>query len=340
MKQGSIRGILVGVVFVAALVIIALRGESFFQFVDTLQTGAPLPLLAAVVVQMGKYIFQSVAYSTAFRTVEERLSAKVCFPLVFSAFFMNTIAPSLNTSGNLVFIDSARQRDIGPGRSTAACLLMQTSIESGFLVVMAIGFVIININGGITPLMLIAGAWVVILVGLMGGSLILAHYRPDHLSRILLPLEKITNGISQRFRKKPVNSWSTQAGEVLGEASAQIAKNPRMAARVFIFSVLASFFELACFCLCGMAFGVHNVAALFGGYVIAILFTMIAVTPMGLGVVETAVVLLLGTYGINTGMATAVTLSFRGIVFWLPFVIGLFCFRHTQGRSRKKENVE
>ena len=327
MNKGSIRNIVIGAVFVLALAIVLLRGESFFELIDTMSTGAAIPLILAFIIQMGKYVSQGFAYSSSFRTVEERLSPKTCFPLVFSAFFMNTVAPSLNTSGNLVFVERARQRGIGGGKATAAVILMQTSIEFGFMVVMIIGFIIIHLNGSLTPVIFIVGLWVVALVGLMGGSLILARKAPKRLVSILRPLELVANKFSKRFRKKPMNPWAIKAADALCEAAGEIARHPTVALRVFLLSVLASVFEFGCFYMVGIAFGVTDIAALLGGYVVAILFTMIAITPMGLGVVEAAIVVLLTSYGVSLPTATAVSLVFRGIVFWLPFAIGIVVFQ-------------
>jgi len=337
-NKGSIRNIIIGAVFVIALGIVLLRGESFVELVETMSRGALIPLILAFVVQMGKYVAQGFAYSASFRTVEERLSPKLCFPLVFSAFFMNTVAPSLNTSGNLVFVDVARRRGIGGGKATAAVILMQTSIETGFMVIMIIGFIIIHINGSLTPFIFIVGLWVVVLVGIMGGSLVLARRSPQRLAGILRPLEQLANRFSKRFRKKSMKPWAIEAGEALCEAAGEIAKNPTWAVRVFLLSVLASLFELGCFIMVGIAFGVTDPAALLGGYVVAILFTMIAITPMGLGVVEAAIVVMLTSYGVPLGVATAISLVFRGIVFWGPFAVGIVVFQlsHRAAKAPQK----
>ena len=343
MNKGStrninIRNIIIGAILVIALAIVLLRGESFFELLETMRSGALIPLVAALVVQMGKYVSQAFAYSASFSAVEERLSPVTCFPLVFSAFFMNTVAPSLNISGNLAFVERARHKGIGTGKATAAVILMQTSIEAGFMVIMIAGFIIIHINGSLTPVIFIVGMWVVVLVGLMGGSLVLAHKNQAMLMRILRPLERLAARLSKRFRKKEMAPWAERASEALCAAAADISRHPGIALRVFALSVLASAFELGCFCLVGMAFGVTNVAALLGGYVVAILLTMIAITPMGLGVVEAAIVVLLVSYQLPLATATAVSLVFRGIVFWLPFAVGIVVFQlsHRFGQAPKK----
>jgi uncharacterized protein (TIRG00374 family) len=339
MKKGNIRNIIVGVVFVIAVVVVVVRGESLIELIETMRSAVLLPLVAAFVSQMGKYFAQAFAYSASFKTVGEgEMTAKICFPLVFGAFFMNTVAPSLNMSGNVLFIDDARRRGISGGHATAATLLMQMSIETGFSVIMVVGFVIMFIGGTLTWVMFVVGMFVFLLIALMGGALVVSHKAPQVLSSILTPLERIANSLSVRFRKKAIKPWASRSAAALGAASGEMSKNPKYALRVFLLSVLASTFELGCFVLVGISFGVHDPIALLGGYVIAILFTMVAITPMGLGVVEAAIVVLLTNYHIDFATATATSLVFRGIVFWLPFLLGTILIRRTKSLAKADDS--
>jgi uncharacterized protein (TIRG00374 family) len=341
MKKGSIRNIVVGAVFVIALGVVLLRGQSFFELLEAMQRGLPVFLVLACVSQFGKYVAQSFGYSRAFRAAESPAMTPLrCFPLVFGAFFLNTVAPSLNLSGNALFIDDAHRRGVRVGRATAAALLMQLSIETGFLAIMIVGFIIMAISGDLTWLMALFGLVVVVLVVAMGGMLILSHRSPAFLMRILKPLEGLLNRLSLRFRKKEMPHWANALASTMGEAAGDISKNPRSASEVFLLSLLASSLEAGCFILTGLAFGVSNVPALIGGYVIAILFTMVAITPMGLGVVEVAIVVLLTAHGINMGTATAIALVFRGIVFWLPFALGVFLIRRTRTYKDERDIID
>jgi uncharacterized protein (TIRG00374 family) len=331
MKKGSIRNIVIGAVFVIALGVVFLRGQSFFDLLDAIRHGLPLFLVLACLSQFCKYIAQSFGYSQSFKAVESDLMPpRTCFPLVFGAFFLNTVAPSLNLSGNALFIDDAHRRGMRAGRATAAALLMQLSIETGFLAIMIAGFVIMAVSGDLTLVMALFGAVVVVLVAAMGGMLILSYRAPALLMRILRPIEGLVRRLVLRFRKKEIAPWAERLASTMGDAAGDINKGPGKASMVFVLSLLASSFELGCFILTGVAFGVTNVPVLIGGYVIAVLFTMVAITPMGLGVVEVAIVVLLTSHGINIGAATATSLVFRGIVFWLPFALGVFFIRRTK----------
>ncbi|MDR2109011.1 MAG: flippase-like domain-containing protein [Coriobacteriales bacterium] len=341
MRNVSIRKLLIGVVIVIALAVVLLRGDQFLELIATMQTGAVLPLVLAIVSQLGKYMAQAFAYAAAFKTVGEQRRPRDTLPLVFGSFFMNTIAPSLNTAGAMLVIDDSRRRGISTGRATSAALLMQMSIESGFLTIMIFGFIILQFAGKLDPVWFLVGLFVVFLVGGMAGIMVIGRKNPDAVVAFLTPIEKLVNRLSQRFRKgKEVAPWVKTLVESFSEAAGTIGHNPKKAAFVFLYSILASLCELACFCLVGVAFGLEVPSALIGGYVVATLFAMISITPQGVGFVEVATVTLLAAYGVSTAAGTAIALVYRGLVFWMPFAIGAVLIHRTKsfsggGKSRR-----
>ena len=82
--------------------------------------------------------------------------------------------------------------------------------------------------------------------------------------------------------------------------------------------------------LVGIGFGVQNAPALVCGYVVATLFAMISFTPQGVGVVEAAVVVAFTSFGETAAAGTAIGLVYRGIVFWMPFIIGAVLINTTK----------
>jgi uncharacterized protein (TIRG00374 family) len=182
----------------------------------------------------------------------------------------------------------------------------------------------------LTIVMVLFGLVVVVLVGVMGGTVVLSYKSPTTLARILDPIERVANWFWRKIRKKELPKWSAMAATALGDGAGEAVHHKGRIISVFGCSVLASSFELGCFILTGFAFGVHNIPALVGGYVICVLFTMVAVTPMGLGVVEPAIIIVMTAYGVPLGPSTAISLVFRGITFWLPFILGTILINCTK----------
>ena len=339
----SIRNLLIGLVIVIVLAVVLLRGDQLVELVETMKKGAAIPLIAALCTQLGKYFAQSFAYSFAFEAVDEHMDPRSTLPLVFGTFFMNTIAPSLNLAGTTLVVDDARRRGIAPGKATSAALLMQITVDSGFAAIMLIGFAILAATVGLSPLWFLLGLVVIALVSVMVLILVLGRKRPALVLRILRPIERLVDRIRARFKKPPLDSWVERAVASFSDAAGLIGHNPKTTAKVFGCSIVASSCELACFCLVGVAFGVTYPEALICGYVVATLFAMISITPQGVGVVEAAVVVAFTSFGASSAAGLSIALVYRGIVFWMPFLIGAVLiqttktFRHDAKRTARNQ---
>lgn len=334
----NIRNLLLGLVIVIVLTVVLLRGDQLVELLETVKQGAAIPLAVALFTQLGKYVAQSFAYSFAFEAVDERMRPRSTLPLVFGTFFMNTIAPSLNLAGTTLVVDDARRRGIPPGKATSAALLMQITIDSGFAAIMLIGFAILAVTVGLSPLWFLLGFLVIALVGVMVTILILGRKRPVFVLKLLRPIELFINRMRVRFKKDPLEPWIERTVHSFSEAAGLIGHNPKSTAKVFGCSLVASTCELACFCLVGVGFGVVHPEALICGYVVATLFAMISITPQGVGVVEAAVLVTFTSFGESSTAGMAIALVYRGIVFWLPFLIGAILIQATKtfrGESKR-----
>ena len=326
----SIQKILIGVVIVIVLAFIIMRGDQLIELAETMQRGDMIPLILAILTQLGKYYAQSWAYHFSFAAVGERMSPRNTLPLVFGTFFMNTIAPSLNMAGATLVVDDARRRGLQGGKATSAALLMQMTIESGFMTIMIVGFIILQVTGNLSPMWFLLGLFVVFLVAFMGGIMVVGRKSPSTLVNLLHPIEHLVNRVRLKFKKDELKPWAETAVTSFGEAAGIIAHNPKPAFKAFGCSIVASTCELSAFCLVGVAFGITNPEALICGYVVATLFAMISITPQGVGVVEAAVMVLFSAYDVNAAAGMAQVLVYRGLVFWMPFLIGAVLIQRTK----------
>lgn len=326
----NLRKILAGVVVVIVLAVIFMRGDQLEKLLETIKQGAPLFLVLAVIAQLGKYTSQGGAFVACFRAVNEKLKFTEGIKLVFGTFFVNTVAPSMNLAGTALVVDDAARRNIPAGRATSAALLMQLTIDSGFVIIMAIAFLILSCTVGLQPGWLLLGLIAVCLVGSLAGVMVLGGTKPDFVLRVLHPIEKLVDKIAAKFKKGPIDPWAKKTVDSFAQASTLLVKNPRKTARAFAFSILASTCELSCFTLTALAFGVHSPEACVCGYVVATLFAMISITPQGVGVVEAAALVAFSLFGIDQAAGIAIIMVYRGIVFWLPFLIGAVLIQKTR----------
>ena len=330
MKGGNIRLLLVGLVIIIVCAVVFMRGDQLVELVETMKQGSTLPLIAAVCTQLGKYLAQSFAYSHCFKAVDERMKPRSTLPLVFGTFFMNTIAPSLNLAGTTLVVNDARKRGIEAGKATSAALLMQITIDGAFATIMISAFIMLALTVGLSPLWFLVGMLVIVLVSVMILIMVLGRKRPAIVLRVLSPIERLVNNVLVRFKKKPLKPWAGKLVTSFSDAAGLIGHNPRPALEAYGCSIIASLCELSCFCLVGLAFGVTSIEPLVCGYVVATLFAMISITPQGVGVVEAMVVVAFTAFGESSAAGMAIGLVYRGIVFWMPFIIGAILINVTK----------
>lgn len=332
----NIRNLMGGLVIIIVLAFVFLRGDQLAELADTMAQGALIPLVIAVGTQLCKYFSQSFAYSFSFKAVGETMRPKNTLPLVFGTFFLNTVVPSLNLAGTTLVVDDARRRGIAPGKATSAALLMQITVDSAFATIMLIGFAILALTVGLSPIWLIFGLVVIVLVGAMVSIMVVGRTKPELVIRVLTPVARLINKVLVRFHKEPLAPWVNKTVESFSSAADLIFNNPKPAFKAWGCSLIASCCELSAFCLVGFAFGVQTPEALVCGYVVATLFAMVSFTPQGVGVVEAAVTVAFTGFGASATAGMAIGLVYRGIVFWMPFVIGAILIQTTKTFKKEK----
>ncbi len=316
--KGNGGKILAGLVIVIVLAVVFLRGDQLEELVRTVREGTPLFLMAAVAFQLGKYFAQGGEFVWCFRSVGADLRYREGLKLVFGTFFVNTVAPSLNLAGTTLVVDDSGKRGVPAGKATGAALLMQLSIDTGFVIIMLVGFGVLTFTVGLQPGWLLLGLAAIALVGGLVAVMTLGGTHPD----LVLKVERLVDKVAHRFKKGPIDPWAERTVESFSKAAGLMVAHPATTVRPFLFAILSSTCELGCFAMVGMAFGIHDIQALICGYVVATLFAMISFTPQGVGVVEAAVLVAFTLFGIEQATGMAAVMVYRGIVFWLPFLIG------------------
>lgn len=320
--RGNLQKVMIGLVVVIVLAFIFFSGDSLVKLVDTIKQGTPFFIIAAVVAQLCKYLAQGRGSQACFNTVNGHISYRTGLSLVFGTFFMNTVAPSMNLAGTSLVMATATRNGMQAGKGTTAALLMQLSIDSGFVIIMLTTFGVLTFTVGLQPGWLALGLVAVALVGGLVFVIAVGGLKPQLVLKVLRPFVKLADKILAKFKKPAIDESVERTIHNFSSAAHLITKNPRKTVQSFLWTTLSSICEMSCFVLVGFAFGVHHPEALICGYVVATLFAMISFVPQGVGVVEAAVTVAFALFGIGSATGLAVVIVYRGIVFWLPFLVG------------------
>jgi hypothetical protein len=253
---------------------------------------------------------------------------------------MNTVAPSMNLAGTSLVMTTATKNGMQAGRGATAALLMQLSIDTGFVIIMLVTFGILSFTVGLQPGWLAVGAVAIVLVGGLVLMITVGGLKPNLVLKVLHPFVRLVDKVLAKFKKDPIDDAVTRTIHNFSSAAHLITKNPKKTVQSFLWTTLSSICEMGCFVLTGFAFGVHHPEALICGYVVATLFAMISFVPQGVGVVEAAVTVAFALFGIDSATGLAVVMVYRGIVFWLPFLVGAFVIQRMRAFVPSKKKIE
>lgn len=123
------------------------------------------------------------------------------------------------------------------------------------------------------------------------------------------------------------------------EAGNDLKSNSRKILPGFCIALGTHLINLVTFALIYLAFTGHfNLFAILAGYVAGLLFTIVSITPQGVGVAETVMVATLHSFGLPVPQAAVITLAYRGLLYWLPFFLGFYFFSRLELKSNTNKN--
>ncbi len=322
-------------VVVAAAVII--KKDDLGNFVKTIQEVSLIPFICACVCLFGRYLGHAYAYKELFRCVDEEVPYFHIIPLVFSVTFANDMAPTGGTAGSVLIAAWSHKQGLDMGKSVTIVFLEKIGFFGGFAVVMLIGFIILIATGQMTLYLVIGGLAVFMFVVVFGFVLILGYKHPATERRLFAWTERRVNDLRKLFKKDPMNPWSEQMTGSFHEAACIAAQKPKVLLISLARMVLLHAFDCACFICVGFAFNFTYIPFLVAGYVAG--FIIATFIPQTIGAVEVLLALILGGYGASAGQAAAIAIAYRGLIFWVPFLIGAICINIT-GSKRSLNSGE
>jgi uncharacterized protein (TIRG00374 family) len=128
-----------------------------------------------------------------------------------------------------------------------------------------------------------------------------------------------------------------------------LRSNPRSILIPLLLALINKISQIIILTLIFLAFRIPiSIGTVIAAFSVGTLFVIISPTPAGMGFVETALTLVLTSMYISLEDAAVITLSYRGITFWLPMLVGMISLRvlekvgvnPTANNNKKAELVE
>lgn len=276
------------------------------------------------------YLMYSLLYQSSFDTVDVRSRVPDLLPLVLASVFVNVAAPSGGASGGALFVNDAARRGESPARTAAGVLLATVADFGAFLVILVIGVVHLFLMHDLQAYE-VAGAIALVFMTIgLGSLLLIGLWRPQLLVSLLGLVQRAANGAGLRLRGQPflAEDFAERSARDFAQAAGALRAHPWRLARTLLVAFASHAADLATVFALFLAFHqAPDLGVLVTGYAMGVLFWIVSLTPQGIGVVEGVMALVYTSLGVPAERATLIALSFRGLTFWLPMIIGFLVIR-------------
>jgi uncharacterized protein (TIRG00374 family) len=316
--------LLLGFIFVVA------KLAEIQNIAETLQRGIWWFVLLALVVELLWVVNCGASFRSIYRAmgINEQLSTLSL--MVSAANFVNVVAPSAGVGGLAIFMSEARRRNYSPARAAVAGVLFLLFDYLGLIGILLVGLVILIRRNDLTLVVILASAALVGLALLFAFLLNLGMQSAVALGNALAWLARLVNRVLHPFIHREYLS-EARAHEFAHDAADGLGKmrnEPKTMLMPLFLALTNKTALIIILTLVFLAFKVPiSIGTIIACFSIGYLFVIISPTPAGIGVVEGALTLALTSMYISLDDAAIITLSYRGITFWLPMLFGMVSLR-------------
>jgi uncharacterized protein (TIRG00374 family) len=324
--ESVLRRIFFWFLIIAILVIFAVNWQQILAIFKTLLHGEWQWVLAAVGLQICSMLAFTLGYKISFRVVDIRIGFGSIISILLGSLVVTAVAPGSSPAGSAMVIYDISQRGFAAARITAGVMLQMIAGFSTLSLIIIAGLVYHELAGNVELVYWLSAAASLVMTAMLVATLLVGLYKPDWLSRIFSWMARLINWISA-WTKRPgrlSEDWVEKSASEFLDASRLIFHHP--IGFILIMSMLFAVHLSAIACL-GALFMAFNqpiiVGTLIVAYTVGLLVANGSPTPSYTGIVEGSVALALVSLHIPWQAAIAITLSYRGISFWMPLAIGV-----------------
>lgn len=330
------KALLVLLALVCVCFIVANK-DFLMSFFTTVQGGAVVPIVLAVVFMLARHVVQAMSYQAAFEAVDFKTTLWHNTVLIFNLVFINTFCLFSGATGVAFIIDDAHRQGADIGTASSGAVLSQIGYFAAVFVISCIGFVAMWLSGMLN--------WIFVTGGLLLGATLLVllslfffgYFMPNVLIKVCNVVQRLAAKVMCLFKKDLPEDWGLNIAKSFIRSARVLASNPKGAFVTILYGVASALLNMACLIAIGFAFGFEAVGPLVSAFALAAISVILSPTPQGVGVVEAAIAAVLTGAGCSLSVATAIALVYRGIMFWIPFCIGAMLLSQAGFFKNKKD---
>jgi uncharacterized protein (TIRG00374 family) len=295
----------------------------------------------AALAQIASYYFVVTAHRISLEITGIKRKEREILPLVLAALVINTTAPTGGASGAIIFANDAKEKNDSPTAAATAIILVIACYFIGLLSLLSFILIYLKIKTELGLTEIISTLILFFFTALYIYLIINAKRKPETIQKILEKFNYVSYKFKRIFTKKSKFSkkWPTQIAEELRVASSSIHDNPKKILEIIAMDFGTHFFNITALFFIFLSFGdFTKFGIIIAGYAIGELFKIVSPAPEGIGVTEASMAVVYTSFGINPIDATAISLVYRGLNFWIPFLIGFIVLQAKHLRPRDFKN--
>ncbi len=339
-----VRKFIFAIVLLLAIIFLITSFSEVQQIAAILKSGELKFIGLAVVIELIWLLNVGISYQTIYRIIGIEESRRRLLLLAAAAQFVNTVAPAVaGMPAIAVFLADGRRRGHPSGRVMVAWATFLVFDYFGLLVAVFIALIVMFQYDNLGWMQIVSSIILGLIALAISSMLFLGLKAPKMLGAVLAWGARQVNKVGRLFRRKQflaVERAYSLADEI-SEGMHTLRAKPRDLALPLLLTLSNKALLITILALIFLAFKVtFTLGTLLAGFGLAYLFVIVSPTPNGIGVVEGIVPFYLTSLRVPFEAATVVTLAFRGVTFWLPFLIGMASFRYfSEAKPNLKEEL-
>ena len=297
---------------------------------SALRHADPFYLLAAAAFQAVFIVNLAFFYKSAFAVLGLEAPLGRFTLLGAGGYFVNLVSKTSGLGGMALYLNEGSSRGFKRGRTVTAYMITVILGHIAFFVTLSLAFALLYTSGRLRPAELAAaGVTTALLLAVLA---VLAYIATDR--RRLEAASGFVHRLGRRVRRlagSPPDANGDSAEDLPGdlyEAVNDLRREPARYARPMAHALLVEILGVAVLFASARALGADiSIAGAIAVYAVSVLFSMVSITPSGLGFVEASVTGFLVSLGVPLHHAVAASLAYRFFEFWVPLLIGALAVR-------------
>jgi len=337
--------LLIGLVAVFSVIFI-FQIEDITELVETAQQGQPAWITVALALQLLWFLNQIFLYQSIYTLLGLPVRIGRLAPIVLASNFINFITPSASLGALPLFLDDAHQRGLDAGRVALTNLLRLLLNLIWFSLLLVFSLTMLFLWRQLQSYHIVAAAILFTSTVLIVGGLVLAGLQPNRLVGLLVWVTGVLNRLGQHLLTRDLlkADRANQFAIQFSQAAVALWEGRWRLARPWLHVMLFDALEIATLYAVFRAFPAGGqqigLAMLVTGYSVGVLFSVVAITPQGVGAVEGLLVAAFRSFGLPVGRVAVVVLVYRGVSFWLPLLVGFAAVRWVHGLGKPIAEVK